>query len=75
MARERRGYRAKFQKSTTIENVNLLQSHKVENNIFFLFQQRKESLVTYIDDYCRFLFPLVFLLFNGCYWWYYLIQT
>ena len=23
MARERRGYRAKFQKSTTIENVNL----------------------------------------------------
>jgi len=30
---------------------------------------------TAIDESCRFLFPLAFLLFNGFYWWYYLIHT
>jgi len=28
-----------------------------------------------IDVSCRFAFPLMFLLFNGCYWWYYLVHT
>jgi len=28
-----------------------------------------------IDVSCRFAFPLMFLLFNGFYWWYYLVHT
>jgi len=28
-----------------------------------------------IDESCRFCFPFAFLVFNGFYWWYYLLQT
>jgi len=33
------------------------------------------QLALAIDEKCRFMFPLAFLIFNGFYWWYYLVHT
>lgn len=33
------------------------------------------TTATSIDEGCRFMFPVVFLMFNGVYWWYYIIYT
>lgn len=59
---------------------NGFKADREENGKTSSFQKSKpnrweRNYAITIDESCRFLFPLAFLLFNGFYWWYYLIHT